>query len=143
MTRRPGGRSRLARPALGLRAMDSATTPAKALLTRSQGRVRMSKIQIGIVSKIERFRSGRCPLRTPDRPTIADVAAVAGVGVGTVSRVLNGGVNGRESTRQNVLEVIERLGYRPSHLAGAPAPRTQRTVALLGPHPATPTALAR
>ena len=82
-------------------------------------------------------------MRTPDRPTIADVAAAAGVGVGTVSRVLNGGVNVRESTRLNVLEVIERLGYRPSHLAAALSRGTQRTVAILVPHLTRPSTVAR
>jgi len=80
---------------------------------------------------------------TPDRPTIADVAAAAGVGVGTVSRVLNGGVNVRESTRLNVLEVIERLGYRPSHLAAALSRGSQRTVAILVPHLTRPSTVAR
>ncbi len=82
-------------------------------------------------------------MRTPDRPTIADVAAAAGVGVGTVSRVLNGGVNVRESTRLSVLEVIERLGYRPSHLAAALSRGTQRTVAILVPHLTRPSTVAR
>ena len=82
-------------------------------------------------------------MRTPDRPTIADVAAAAGVGVGTVSRVLNGGVNVRESTRLNVLEVIERLGYRPSHLAAALSRGSQRTVAILVPHLTRPSTVAR
>ncbi len=82
-------------------------------------------------------------MRTPDRPTIADVAAAAGVGVGTVSRVLNGGVNVRESTRLNVLEVIERLDYRPSHLAAALSRGSQRTVAILVPHLTRPSTVAR
>jgi len=82
-------------------------------------------------------------VRTPDRPTIADVAAAAGVGVGTVSRVLNGGVNVRESTRLNVLEVIDRLGYRPSHLAAALSRGTPRTVAILVPHLTRPSTVAR
>jgi DNA-binding LacI/PurR family transcriptional regulator len=83
------------------------------------------------------------PVRTPDRPTIADVAAAAGVGVGTVSRVLNGGVNVRESTQRNVQEVIERLGYRPSHLAAALSRGTARTVAILVPHLTRPSTVAR
>ncbi len=87
--------------------------------------------------------SREVPVRTPDRPTIADVAAAAGVGVGTVSRVLNGGVNVRESTRLNVLEVIERLGYRPSHLAAALSRGSQRTVAILVPHLTRPSTVAR
>lgn len=53
------------------------------------------------------------------RVTIADVAADAGVGVGTVSRVLNGSDQIRESTMRTVLDSIERLGYRPSHAAAA------------------------
>lgn len=50
-------------------------------------------------------------------PTIADVAAHAGVGLGTVSRVLNGSPKVRESTRARVLDAIEILEYRPNPLA--------------------------
>ena len=49
--------------------------------------------------------------------TITDVAARAGVGVGTVSRVLNGRANVRPLTRAKVLEAIEELKYRPSPTA--------------------------
>jgi DNA-binding LacI/PurR family transcriptional regulator len=77
------------------------------------------------------------------RPTMADVATAAGVGTGTVSRVLNGGVNVRESTRRRVLDVIERLGYRPSHLAAALSRGTPRTVAILVPHLTRPSTVAR
>ena len=82
-------------------------------------------------------------MRTPAQPTMADVAAAAGVGMGTVSRVVNGGRNVRESTRRNVLEVIERLGYRPSHLAAALSRGTPRTVAILVPHLTRPSTVAR
>lgn len=82
-------------------------------------------------------------MRTPARPTMADVAAAAGVGMGTVSRVVNGGRNVRESTRRNVLEVIERLGYRPSHLAAALSRGTPRTVAILVPHLTRPSTVSR
>jgi DNA-binding LacI/PurR family transcriptional regulator len=82
-------------------------------------------------------------VRTAARPTMADVAAAAGVGTGTVSRVLNGGANVRESTRRHVLEVIERLGYRPSHLAAALSRGTPRTVAILVPHLTRPSTVAR
>jgi len=50
-------------------------------------------------------------------PTIADVAAHAGVGLGTVSRVLNGSPNVREETRARVLDAIDILDYRPNPLA--------------------------
>src|SRR5580693_8225703 len=83
------------------------------------------------------------PVPAQTRPTMADVATAAGVGTGTVSRVLNGGVNVRESTRRRVLEVIERLGYRPSHLAAALSRGTPRTVAILVPHLTRPSMVAR
>src|SRR5438067_6060085 len=52
-------------------------------------------------------------------PTSMDVAREAGVGIGTVSRVINGNPLVSEATRQRVLAVIERLGYQPSPIARA------------------------
>ena len=49
--------------------------------------------------------------------TIYDVAKAAGVGISTVSRVLNENTNVREETRIRVLEAIEALGYKPNILA--------------------------
>lgn len=49
--------------------------------------------------------------------TIADVAAHAGVGAGTVSRVLNNSPRVSEATRARVLAAIEVLDYRPNPLA--------------------------
>jgi DNA-binding LacI/PurR family transcriptional regulator len=46
--------------------------------------------------------------------TIRDVAQKAGVGLGTVSRVLNNSPLVSEETRQRVLSVIEKLNYVPS-----------------------------
>jgi LacI family transcriptional regulator len=51
--------------------------------------------------------------------TIAKVAAEAGVGVGTVSRVLNGSPSVSEETRQRVLEAIAALDYQPNAVARA------------------------
>jgi len=48
---------------------------------------------------------------------IADVAARAGVGVATVSRVLNGHASVRPATRERVLDAIRALDYRPSSVA--------------------------
>ena len=77
------------------------------------------------------------------RVTIADVAAASGVGVGTVSRVINGGENVRESTRRSVLSVIRQLGYRPSYLAASLSRGTPRTIAIVVPHLTTPSAVMR
>ena len=54
----------------------------------------------------------------PEGPArIADVAAFAGVGIATVSRVLNGRANVSQATRDKVLEAIRVLDYRPSSVA--------------------------
>ena len=50
-------------------------------------------------------------------PTISDVAREAGVGIGTVSRVLNGTSRVAPATRQQVKETMARLGYRPNPIA--------------------------
>jgi DNA-binding LacI/PurR family transcriptional regulator len=50
-------------------------------------------------------------------PTIRDVARHAGVGVGTVSRVLNASPLVSAETQERVLEAIADLGYRPSATA--------------------------
>lgn len=52
-----------------------------------------------------------------DRPTIQDVAKIAGVSPSTVSRVLNGRPRVRESTRRLVEEAARRLGYTPHPVA--------------------------
>lgn len=49
--------------------------------------------------------------------TIRHVAARAGVGAGTVSRVLNGSPKVSSTTRARVLAAIEELAYRPNPLA--------------------------
>ena len=51
------------------------------------------------------------------RPTIKEVASVAGVSTQTVSRVINERPDVSTETRKRVQEVISELGYRPSALA--------------------------
>lgn len=50
-------------------------------------------------------------------PTIRDVARRAGVGVATVSRVLNGSERVTEETRQKVLDAIRELNFTPNTVA--------------------------
>ncbi|MFG6467745.1 LacI family DNA-binding transcriptional regulator [Roseateles sp. BYS87W] len=50
-------------------------------------------------------------------PTIVDVAREAGVSIKTVSRVLNHEPGVHESTREQVLKVVEALRYRPKQSA--------------------------
>ncbi|WP_051945585.1 LacI family DNA-binding transcriptional regulator [Streptacidiphilus rugosus] len=49
---------------------------------------------------------------TPARPTMKDVAATAGVGLKTVSRVVNGEHGVSEETSAKVLAAIQELGFR-------------------------------
>lgn len=56
---------------------------------------------------------------TPSVPTIRDVAREAGVGVGTVSRVISGQGKVAPATRSQVQAVIARMGYRPNPVAQA------------------------
>ena len=49
--------------------------------------------------------------------TINDVAARAGVSKRTVSRVMNEEPNITADTRERVMEVVQRLGYRPNPAA--------------------------
>lgn len=48
------------------------------------------------------------------RITIKEIAELAGVGISTVSRVLNKRPDVNEETRQRVMEVITRVGYEPN-----------------------------
>ena len=65
--------------------------------------------------------------------TISDVAARAGVGLGTVSRVLNNSPKVSEATRARVMAAMEILDYRPSPLARGLSRGRCHTVGLLVP----------
>ncbi|MDM5208838.1 catabolite control protein A [Cytobacillus kochii] len=65
--------------------------------------------------------------------TIYDVAREANVSMATVSRVVNGNPNVKPTTRKKVLEVIERLGYRPNAVARGLASKKTTTVGVILP----------
>lgn len=80
----------------------------------------------------------------PETPaTISDVAAWAGVGVGTVSRVLNGRTNVRPVTRAKVLDAIAALEYRPSPLARNLSLRRTHVIGVVVPFFTSPSAVER
>jgi DNA-binding LacI/PurR family transcriptional regulator len=66
--------------------------------------------------------------------TLADIARLAGVGLGTASRALNNAPGVADSTRQRVLEVAEKHAYVVSPEASKLAGGTTGRVALLVPH---------
>jgi LacI family transcriptional regulator len=66
------------------------------------------------------------------RPTIRDVAQEAGVSVAVVSRVLNDGTGPvAPQTRARVVEVIERLGFRPRAAARELQQQSSTTIGLV------------
>src|ERR671933_1675286 len=79
-------------------------------------------------------------MKTPSRRrrgtiTIEDVARAAGVSAMTVSRVVNGGTNVRESTRAAVLEAVEKLNYSPNTAARSLAAGEATHIGLLYANP--------
>lgn len=73
------------------------------------------------------------PGRPRPRATIRDVAALAGVGIKTVSRVINDEANVSAQTRQRVERAIRALNFQPHQGAGAlrRGDRKTNTVGLL------------
>ncbi|GGF43564.1 transcriptional regulator [Microbacterium sorbitolivorans] len=69
--------------------------------------------------------------KRPRKPTIRDVAVVAGVSYGTVSRVLNGGKWVSEDAREAVEAAIRQTGYTANHHARSLATGRSNSVAFL------------
>ncbi|MHA6720086.1 LacI family DNA-binding transcriptional regulator [Sphingomonas sp. RS6] len=69
--------------------------------------------------------------------TVQDVAREAGVSAMTVSRVVNGGTNVREATREAVLAAIAKLNYSPNAAARSLAAGEATQIGLLYSNPST------
>jgi DNA-binding LacI/PurR family transcriptional regulator len=74
-------------------------------------------------------------VREAGRVNIGEVASRAGVSRSTVSYVLSGKRKVSEATRQQVLQVIDELGYRPSAVARSLRHGETRTLGLVIPPP--------
>ncbi|MFI9587930.1 LacI family DNA-binding transcriptional regulator [Streptomyces sp. NPDC052236] len=85
-----------------------------------------------MVSRTIRTRNGG---RGTGRPTLEEVAAHAGVGRGTVSRVINGSPRVSERTRAAVEAAVAELGYVPNRAARALAANRTDAIALVVPEP--------
>jgi LacI family transcriptional regulator, galactose operon repressor len=72
------------------------------------------------------------------RVTIADVSREAGVSAQTVSRALNNKGEISAATRERVLEIVERLRYRPNTLARGLVTQKTSTLGLVVPDIANP-----
>ncbi|MET9714935.1 LacI family DNA-binding transcriptional regulator [Streptomyces rochei] len=75
--------------------------------------------------------------RSGGRPTLEQVAARAGVGRGTVSRVINGSPRVSDATRAAVEAAVAELGYVPNTAARALAANRTDAIALVVPEPET------
>jgi LacI family repressor for deo operon, udp, cdd, tsx, nupC, and nupG len=67
------------------------------------------------------------------RPTIYDVARLAGVSTATVSRALNTPAPIAPATRSAIDDAVEQLGYRPNPIARSLVTKSTQTIALLLP----------
>ncbi len=68
---------------------------------------------------------------------IKDIAKQANVSIGTVDRVLHNRGEVAKSTREQVLSIIDELGYTPNLLAKSLASKTKYTISALIPDPAS------
>ena len=79
-------------------------------------------------SWIENNPSGR-------KPTIQDVADLAGVSKKTVSRIINDSPSVKEATRRDIQELIREIGYRPDPQARGLASKRSFLVGLITDNP--------
>ncbi|MEU1492696.1 LacI family DNA-binding transcriptional regulator [Streptomyces sp. NPDC005776] len=76
-------------------------------------------------------------VRSGGRPTLEEVAARAGVGRGTASRVINGSPRVSAHTREAVEAAVAELGYVPNRAARALAGNRTEAIALVVPESET------
>ncbi|MFE9423580.1 LacI family DNA-binding transcriptional regulator [Kitasatospora sp. NPDC006697] len=80
---------------------------------------------------------GRDPVIARPRPTLEEVAALAGVGRGTVSRVINGSPRVSERARAAVEQAVAELGYVPNRAARTLVTSRADAIALVVPEAQT------
>jgi LacI family transcriptional regulator len=68
---------------------------------------------------------------------IKDIAKKANVSIGTVDRVLHNRLEVSKTTRDQVLKIIDELGYTPNVLAKSLSSKIKYTIAVLIPDPAS------
>jgi LacI family transcriptional regulator len=68
------------------------------------------------------------------KPTIKDVARVAGVGPMTVSRLLNQSASVSEEAAARIYSAIEQLGYRPNEMARALRGQKSNAIGIIVPY---------
>jgi LacI family transcriptional regulator len=74
-----------------------------------------------------------CAVNLVRRPTLADVAAAAGVSRATASRALSDNPNVNAETRERVWDAARRLAFEPNQMARSLRTRSSRLVGMLLP----------
>lgn len=69
-----------------------------------------------------------------DRPTLSDVAGMAGTSIPTVSKVLRGGTDVSPATRDRVMEAVRAVGYARATRPSAPEPDAPAMIDLVVNH---------
>lgn len=84
-------------------------------------------------NKLKQFNKKEWMIMMPtkERTTIRDVAALAGVSVGTVSMVLNGSNKLNPETRQRVMDAVIKLDYRRNPHARSLSTQKSMTIGLI------------
>ena len=78
------------------------------------------RVLLATLAVVERRHRCQTPFRaTRSRATIRDVAALAGVGIKTVSRVINDEANVSPAMRERVQSAVVALNFQPNQGAGA------------------------
>lgn len=72
------------------------------------------------------------------RPTITDIAKAAGVSLMTVSRAINNKPGVSKAVRENILALVEEMGYQPNQIARGLATNLTATVGLVVPDNTNP-----
>lgn len=72
--------------------------------------------------------------RMTRKPTIKDVARLAGVGPMTVSRLLNGSAHVSDDAGRRIRSAVQTLGYRPNEMARALRGQKSRTIGIIVPY---------
>ncbi len=73
-------------------------------------------------------------LKEKPKATMEDVAAAAGVSIGTVDRVVHDRAEVSEKTRKKVLTVIDEIGYKPNIYASILSQKRQNTIIVIIPY---------
>lgn len=101
--------------------------------TWTRREVQTAGSEVIALSQAEMSRAHLVTGKASRGPSMADVAAVAGVSHQTVSRVLNNKGKVHPDTRERVLEAINQMGYRRNEAARALASNSSRLIGIVTP----------